>query len=206
MFTKKRMIIKILLINFIFLISTIPILAGTTGKIAGKMLDKLTGEPLVGANVLIVGTNMGAAADIDGNYYIINIPPGNYELKASSIGYSSMTIKNIRVSVDQTTSIDFKLNEESIQIGEVVVSAAIPIVQNDLTSTEAKVSGDQISMLPLEDVSAVVNLQAGVVDGHFRGGRSNEVKYLIDGVPVNDAFSGQSSLSAEINSIEEIQV
>ncbi|MCB0743108.1 MAG: TonB-dependent receptor, partial [Ignavibacteriae bacterium] len=173
---------------------------------AGKMLDKLTGEPLVGANVLIVGTNMGAAADIDGNYYIINIPPGNYELKASSIGYSSMTIKNIRVSVDQTTSIDFKLNEESIQIGEVVVSAAIPIVQNDLTSTEAKVSGDQISMLPLEDVSAVVNLQAGVVDGHFRGGRSNEVKYLIDGVPVNDAFSGQSSLSAEINSIEEIQV
>ena len=61
-------------------------------------------------------------------------------------------------------------------------------------------------MLPLEDVSAVVNLQAGVVDGHFRGGRSNEVKYLIDGVPVNDAFSGQSSLSAEVNSIEEIQV
>jgi outer membrane receptor protein involved in Fe transport len=61
-------------------------------------------------------------------------------------------------------------------------------------------------MLPLEDVSAVVNLQAGVVDGHFRGGRGNEVKYLIDGVPVNDVYSGQSSLSAEVNSIEEIQV
>ena len=45
-----------------------------------------------------------------------------------------------------------------------------------------------------------------LVDGHFRGGRSNEVKYLIDGVPVNDVYSGQSSLSAEINSIEEIQV
>ncbi|MEO8233081.1 MAG: TonB-dependent receptor, partial [Ignavibacteriota bacterium] len=58
----------------------------------------------------------------------------------------------------------------------------------------------------LEDVSSVVNLQAGVVDGHFRGGRSNEVKYLIDGVPVNDVYSGQSSLSPEINSIEEVQV
>ncbi|MCB9249410.1 MAG: TonB-dependent receptor [Ignavibacteriales bacterium] len=206
MFTKKRMIIKILLINFIFLISAIQILAGTTGKISGKILDKNTGEPLLGANVLIIGTSMGAAADIDGNYFILNIPPGNYELRASSIGYSSMTIKNIRVSVDQTTSIEFKLSEESIEINEVVVSASKPIVQNDLTSTEAKVSGDQISMLPLEDVSAVVNLQAGVVDGHFRGGRNNEVKYLIDGVPVNDAFSGQSSLSAEINSIEEIQV
>ena len=75
-----------------------------------------------------------------------------------------------------------------------------------MTSTEETISGDDISMLPLEDVSAVVNLQAGVVDGHFRGGRGNEVKYLIDGVPVNDVYSGQSSLSAEVNSIEEIQV
>jgi outer membrane receptor protein involved in Fe transport len=180
--------------------------AGTTGKIAGKIFDKTTGEPLIGANILIVGTSMGAASDIDGNYFIINIPPGNYEIRASSIGYSSTTVQNVRVSVDQTTNINFQLNEESIEISEVVVAAEKPIVQNDLTSTEAKVSGEQISMLPLEDVSAVVNLQAGVVDGHFRGGRNNEVKYLIDGVPVNDAFSGQSSLSAEVNSIEEIQV
>ncbi len=61
-------------------------------------------------------------------------------------------------------------------------------------------------MLPLEDVSSVVNLQAGVINGHFRGGRSDEVRYLIDGVPVNDVYSGQSSLSAEVNSIEEVQV
>ena len=80
------------------------------------------------------------------------------------------------------------------------------MVRKDLTSTEETISGDYISMLPLEDVSAVVNLQAGVVDGHFRGGRGNEVKYLIDGVPVNDVYSGQSSISAEVNSIEEIQV
>ena len=65
---------------------------------------------------MIVGTTMGAAADIDGNYFIINIPPGNYELKASSIGYSPMNVKNVRVSVDQTTSIDFELYEESIEI------------------------------------------------------------------------------------------
>jgi outer membrane receptor protein involved in Fe transport len=80
------------------------------------------------------------------------------------------------------------------------------LVRKDLTSTEETISGDNISMLPLEDVSSVVNLQAGVVDGHFRGGRSNEVKYLVDGIAVNDVYSGQSSLSPEINSIEEVQV
>ena len=180
--------------------------AGTTGKIAGKITDKNTGEALLGANVIIMGTTLGASADVDGNYYILNIPPGEYEVKSSTIGYSSFTIQKVRVSVDQTTKIDFELISESIELGEVVVTAKKLLVRKDLTSTEESISGDNISMLPLEDVSSVVNLQAGVVDGHFRGGRSNEVKYLIDGVPVNDVYSGQSSLSPEINSIEEVQV
>jgi outer membrane receptor protein involved in Fe transport len=180
--------------------------AGTTGKIAGKIIDKSTGEALIGANILIVGTTMGASTDVDGNYFIINIPPGEYLVKASMIGYSSLTIQNVRVSVDQTTKIDLELSSESIKLADVLVTAEKPLVRKDLTSTEANISGDDISMLPLEDVSSVVNLQAGVVDGHFRGGRSDEVKYMIDGVPVNDVYSGQSSLSAQVNSVEEIQV
>ncbi len=180
--------------------------AGTTGKISGKILDASTKEALIGANVIIEGTNLGAATDFDGNYFIINIPPGTYNIKASLVGYASITFTNVKVSVDQTTKIDFELAEESIQLTDVVVTAERSIVRKDLTSTEQNVSGEDISMLPLEDVSAVVNLQAGVVDGHFRGGRDSEVKYLIDGVPVNDVYSGQSSLSVEVNSIQEIQV
>ena len=175
-------------------------------KYPEKLSDASTKEPLIGANIIIEGTNLGAATDFDGNYFIINIPPGTYNIKASLVGYSSVTFTNVKVSVDQTTKIDFELTEESIQLSDVVVTAERSIVRKDLTSTEETVSGENISMLPLEDVSAVVNLQAGVVDGHFRGGRSSEVKYMIDGVPVNDAYSGQSSLSAEVNSIEEIQV
>lgn len=182
------------------------IYAGTTGKISGKIIDKKTGEALFGANIIVLGTTLGASADIDGNYFILNIPPGEYQVKASMIGYSTFTIQNVRISVDQTTKIDFELISESIELSDVVVTAEKLLVRKDLTSTEETISGDNISMLPLEDVSSVVNLQAGVVDGHFRGGRSNEVKYLIDGVPVNDVYSGQSSLSPEVNSIEEIQV
>jgi outer membrane receptor protein involved in Fe transport len=182
------------------------IYAGTTGKIAGKIIDKSTGEALIGANILIIGSTIGTSSDIHGNYFILNIPPGEYQVKASMIGYSSITIQKVRVSVDQTTKIDFELSPESIELSDVLVTAEKPLVRKDLTSTEANINGGDISLLPLEDVSAVVNLQAGVVDGHFRGGRGDEVKYLIDGVPVNDVYSGQSSLSAEVNSIEEIQV
>ena len=205
MFTIKKVYYRFLVI-LLFLLPLNLIYSGTTGKISGKIIDNASGDPIIGANIIIVGKSIGAAADIEGNYFIINIPPGNYTLKFSSIGYSAQIVENIRVSVDQTTSLDVSLSEESVELGEIVVAAQKPLIQNDLTSTEAKIGSEQISMLPLEDVASVVNLQAGVVDGHFRGGRNNEVKYLIDGVPVNDAFSGQSSLSAEINSIEEIQV
>jgi len=191
----------------IFMLSAVMVMyAGTTGKIAGKIVEESTGEPLVGVNVILVGTAQGAAADLDGNYFILNIPPGTYQLKAVAIGYASVTVNNVRVSIDLTTRMDFQLREEAIAMSEVVVTAERPLVQMDLTSTAARVGGDQIAMLPIEDVATVVNLQAGVVDGHFRGGRVNEVKYLIDGVSVVDVFSGGFSVQAEVNTIQEIQV
>ena len=203
MFTSTKVFISFC---FLLLLGFTIVYAGTTGKIAGRIIDASTKEGLIGANVIIEGTNLGAATDFEGNYFIINIPPGTYNIKASLIGYASVVFTNVKVSVDQTTKIDFELSEETIELSDVVVTAERSIVRKDLTSTEETISGENISMLPLEDVSAVVNLQAGVVDGHFRGGRNSEVKYLIDGVPVNDVYSGQSSLSAEVNSIEEIQV
>ncbi len=180
--------------------------AGTTGKLAGKVTDAETGEPLVGVNVLLVGTTQGAATDLDGNYYVLNIPPGNYDIRATAIGYAPVSVNNVRVSIDLTTRINFELRPEAVALDEVIVSADRPMVQKDLTSTTAKIGGDDIAMLPIEDVQTVVNLQAGVVDGHFRGGRSSEVKYMIDGVSVVDVFSGQFSVQAEVNAIEEVQV
>jgi outer membrane receptor protein involved in Fe transport len=195
---------------FLFLIPVIlscfTVYAGTTGKLTGKVTDATTNEPLIGTNIVVVGTNMGAAADVQGNYFILNIPPGTYQIKATQIGYSSTTIQNVKISVDQTTRIDIKLGEQVIQLQNVVVTSTRGFVQKDLTSTEEKISGEQISMMPVEDVQSVVNLQAGVVDGHFRGGRIGEVKYLIDGVSVNDVYSGSSTMEADVSSIQELQV
>lgn len=179
---------------------------GTTGKIAGKVIDAQTKEALIGVNVIISGTAMGASTDLDGNYFIINIPPGTYRLRASMVGYTPAEVNNVIVSVDQTTKIDFDLQSQDVQLGSVVIVADRPIVQKDLTSTTSTVTSDQISKLPIENVSSLVNLQAGVVEGHFRGGRNGEVKYLIDGISVNDVFSGASTLEPEVNSVQEVQV
>jgi len=81
------------------------------GKIAGKVTDKKTGEALVGCNVVIEGTSMGAATNLDGDYTILNVPPGVYTLTVSLVGYVPTKIRDVRVSIDLTTTIDVQMSE-----------------------------------------------------------------------------------------------
>ena len=117
--------------------------AGTTGKIAGKVTDTVSKEPLVGVTVLVEGTKLGAATDINGQYAIINIPPGKYNLSASSLGYQKVRVDGVQVSVDQTTRISFELTETSVVGEEVVIIARRPLLQKDLTSSSSKVTAEQ---------------------------------------------------------------
>lgn len=187
-------------------------LAATTGKIAGRITDATTGEPLPFVNVIIIGTTLGAATDIDGYYSIINIPPGTYSVKASAIGYTSITTQNVKVSIDLTTKVDFALSDTSIQLGsEVVITATRPLIQKDLTSSTAIVGDDLISELPVSEIRDVLQLQAGIVVSaggaiHVRGGRSGQVTYQIDGVPVTDSYDGGTIMELNSSSIKELQV
>lgn len=177
-----------------------------TGKVAGKVTDGATGEGLPFVNVIIEGTNYGAASDIDGFYSIIGVPPGKYNIKASAIGYNSVTVTDARVSIDLTTKIDFQLYETSIELKEeVVVIASRPLITKDLTSSTAIVGADEIAMLPVTEFQEILQLQAGVVGGNVRGGRSGEVVYAIDGVPVTDVFDGSTVVDINANSIQELQ-
>ena len=111
-----------LFIIIILIVSEITI-AGTTGKITGKVTDKDTGEPLYGVNILVQETNLGAASDIDGNYVILNVPPGVHSLKASMIGYAPLIINDVRVRIDETSPVDIELVSQAIETGDVVVVA-----------------------------------------------------------------------------------
>jgi outer membrane receptor protein involved in Fe transport len=180
---------------------------GTTGKIAGKITDTKSGDPLPGVTIVLTGTSYGAATDFNGDYFINNLPPGTYTLRTSAVGYNTVTYDKIKVNIDLTTRMDLKLSEAVIDIGkEVVITAERALVQKDLTSTTAVVNGDDIKQLPVTELQQVINLQAGNVGGNIRGGRKGEVAYWIDGVPVTDAFDGSSVIDVNPNMVQELQV
>jgi outer membrane receptor for ferrienterochelin and colicin len=184
---------------------------GQSGKIAGKVVDGGTGEALPFVNVMIEGTTQGAATDLDGNYFIINLPPGTYSVKASAIGYNSITVEGVKVSSGFTANQDFNLQSTALELGEDVVVIAIkPLIRKDVTATTSVVGEDMISQLPVTELSDLLSLQAGVVtsggDLHFRGGRSGQVAYQVDGVPLTDAYDGSSIISVNANAIQELQV
>jgi len=205
---KLKSPLKIIAVLFsLMLLLSVNLFAGETGKISGYIVDKSTGEPLIGANVIIEGTYLGGATDLDGYYFIINVPPGKHKMIVSSIGYNRTIIQDVIVNVDRTTQIDVSLSSQSITLDEdVVVIAQKPLIVKDLTSSSSTVSADEIKMMPVENMHQVVNIQAGVVDGHFRGGRGGEVSYLVDGVAVNDAYDGGVSIQVENNSIRQLEV
>jgi len=180
--------------------------AQTTGKLSGKVTDTVTGETLLGVNVLIEGTNMGGATDDEGEYYILNIPPGTYTLKFQMIGFAPYIVKDVRVSVNRTTNVDAVLSEKSVEINEVVVTANKIVTKKDQTSSVKNVSSEQILALPVENVNDVVAMQAGVVNGHFRGGRTSEVSYMIDGMQVNNSFSKSNSIEVQKEIVEDLEV
>ncbi|MEK7250217.1 MAG: carboxypeptidase-like regulatory domain-containing protein, partial [Bacteroidota bacterium] len=186
-------------------------IAGTTGKIAGTVRDAQTQEAVVGASVVVEGTRLGAATNIDGYFVILNIPPGKYTLVASSVGYNRKSITGVSVSVDLTTTQNFDISSETVLAEEVVVTAERPVVKRDLTSSESRVDASTIESLPVSEVNEVLSLQAGVTvdrDGgiHIRGGRTSEVAYWVDGVSVSDVYDGGRAVQVDNNGIQELQV
>ncbi|HEY9166924.1 MAG TPA: TonB-dependent receptor [Candidatus Kryptonia bacterium] len=196
---------------FILIIMSVRVYAGDTGKISGRVLDATTKEAIIGASVIIVGTTLGAATDLDGNYTILNIQPGTYTVRASAVGYRAVVSQNNRVSIDLTTSVDFDLSESAVQTEAVIVTAERPLVQKDMTSSTAVVDNTQIQQMPVTSFQDVLNLQAGIYTDHngtlhARGGRGGEVSYTIDGVPVTDSYDGSTVVDVNKNSIQEMQV
>lgn len=166
---------------------------------------------MVGVNVMVIGTALGASSNLDGEYSIVNVPPNIYTIRASLLGYDPITVSNIRVSIDLTTRHDFAFNETVVEQKEVVIVAERPVIQKDMTATTSIVSKELISELAVTEVRDVIKLQAGIAvssDGqlHMRGGRSGQMAYQIDGVAVNDAYDNSNTIDIGANVIQELQV
>ncbi len=181
--------------------------AQNVGKISGVVRDAETNEPLIGCNVSVEGTTLGASTDPDGAYFILNVPPGKYDIQASLIGYQRVLQKGAVVNSGRTTTADFRLRSEVMVQEEVIVVATRPDVEREKTSTSAIVRAEEVQTVAgIRDVGDVLNLAADVTDGHFRGGREGEEYYTLQGMGIVNPLDNSSAFLPIMSAVEEVEV
>jgi hypothetical protein len=177
-----------------------------TGKIAGKVVDARTGEAIVGANIVVEGTQTGAASNFEGFFTILSVPPGTYRIRASVLGYTPSTQIDVRVNINQTTQLEFKLSEQAIQAQEVVIVATRPVVERDVAASRANITAREVENLPVSQVSSVIGLEAGVQGLTIRGGGSEQTAFMADGLTMRDERNNQPYTAISLLAVQEFQI
>jgi outer membrane receptor for ferrienterochelin and colicin len=176
--------------------------AGTNGILEGIVRDKKTGEPLPGVTILLMGHDRGIASGIDGRFELQNIRAGVYDVRVSHVGYRASVLKGVIINPDLRTRLTVTLEPTDLELEEIVVTLDKPLIQTDITGTTFIISGQDVQALPVSNVLDVVGLKAGTTsEGNVRGGKSTEVMYYVDGLPVQDLMGGGSALTVPKSSV-----
>ena len=202
------MIQKLTISIFLFLVPLI--VFGQTSKIKGTVTEMGTDEPLIGANVIVLGTSLGAATNVNGEFTITNIEAGVYNVKSSFVGFQSKSISNIRVNAGLTLEVNFELAGEGFTVQEISVVAERPLVNKFATNANRISTSEDIDALPVRGVDNILALTAGVTlqdkAVFIRGGRLDEVGYYLEGASITDPVLGGRSVNIIQDAVEEIQV
>ena len=210
---------KITVIFFISVLFSMICFAGNTGKIAGRVTDKATGEPLVGANVFVQELSTGASTDINGEFYILNIPPGTYTVTVSMVGYAKVSKSNVSIIIDRTTTANFVLETTLIEVEGVVIVAERPVIDKDLTASEQIVTGKVLENSGAKSIQdALVTLpgifsdnsnlawQRGSTKGYVRGSSNVQAIVMVDNLSVNSGLVSDNYTGFNTSTIEQISV
>ncbi len=164
------------------------------GSLTGTIKDASTGEALIGANIVLVGTYKGASADLDGSYIINDIKPGDYQVKVQFIGYETKLYNGITIKENEIRTLEIVLKEQSESLQEVTVVGRKSQVNLELAASEVSIKADDIEDMNARDVKEVLEMQAGVLktqDGlQIRGARVYETEYIVDGISAQDPLAG----------------
>ncbi len=182
------------------------------GSIQGTVTDASINDPLIGVNVIVVGTVNGGATDVNGRYTISNLSPGEYSLKVSYIGYETKLFTGIVVRDDQATPLDIELEQAVLSTDEeIVVVGEKPLLDVEGAASSYTISSEQIEAAPVRDVQSVIASQVGVIRDpsglYIRGGRANETGFIVDGVSAKDPLAGTGfGLDIGSNAFSEVEV
>ncbi|MDP6797731.1 MAG: TonB-dependent receptor, partial [Candidatus Krumholzibacteria bacterium] len=169
------------------------------GKIEGRVINAETGVPLPFANVMVVNTEFGSMTLEDGSFTIL-IPEGSYTIRCIYMGYEQFDQENVIVMAEQTVTLNFNMAPSvALTVDTIVVEGEAPAVDVKSSSVGKRVGADDLKNFAVDNVEEAMALQAGItMQGgslHVRGGRSGEVTFMIDGVPVNDPLGGKVEVS-----------
>jgi outer membrane receptor protein involved in Fe transport len=213
---RLRVLLKVLKLGFscaiLILSINLSVEAQSRSRIEGTVKDSKTGEALIGVNVLVVGTSLGAVTDINGHYIIVNVPVGTYDLKVSMIGYAPTIIKDVIVSIERVATINVSLEPAEIKTGEVVVVAQRNELHNEVSGTQmVATSGEILGTSGIREINAFLEKLPGVsvdVNGFMtiRGGTADEVGTMVNGLSYDNAAVGNSETSIPLSAIDQISV
>lgn len=204
---------KLICLAAIFIFSALPVFSQEINiSVYGKVIDNLTKEPLIGANVIILETDFGAATNNRGEFSIINVPPNTYQIRASVIGYNSIVKTDISIMPGRPAQVEFELTATTIELEGVVVQSdyfnSNPIELNSIKSFNYEEI--RRSAGGFEDVVRAVSILPGVAQADpgrndliVRGGGPSENLYLINGIPVQNInhFGTQGSTGGPLSYI-----
>src|SRR5688572_5527330 len=208
-----------LVVGAVFVFGTA--LAATTGGLRGTVRDAATGEPIGLATVTIPELKRGATTDAQGNYFVINLPPGRYTVRVALLGFIPQVREGVEISADFNTTVDFSVQSTVLKdVAEVEVRGERPLIQPDVTTTTKFIEGEEIKNQPLRGYQDAVAQQSGVVNFKqnidneaqnnntliIRGGRPNEVAYYVDGFSQQDPLTGVSTTAINTDAISEVVV
>jgi len=165
------------------------------GALEGQVTDAETGEELIGVNIIIQGTDFGAATNLEGFYRIANIRPGTYNIQATYLGFDRMLFTGIRIEEGETTELNIEMQPEILTTeDDIVIIGERPIFDIEEAGSSSRVTRDDISAAPVRQIEEVIGRQAGVIRDptgiYIRGGRAEETGFVVDGVSAQDPLSG----------------
>ncbi len=187
------------------------------GSLEGEIIDQKTKEPLIGANIMILGTNIGTMSDVQGRFYLKKIPVGTYKIKATIIGYKSKTI-SVQIKHQQTTRVKFELPETVLEMPELVVTAGkkaqsfqdVPNSVSIVTTRDIE-RRNRVYLNEVLEYTPGVNFMHGDVNirgsSGFSLGAGSRVLLLLDGIPMMPGDSGDIKWDIiPISQIERVEV
>ncbi len=212
---KQRLAILLLLLTCTLALP-INLFAAATGTIKGTITDKETGEAVVGASVLLVGTSRGAQTDFDGKYTVVQVEPGTYDIKISSLEYNTVNVTGVVVNADLITEVNQQMSKKVSELDvQITVKGEREIIDKRITESQVTIDKKTIERQPVTTVDELLKSVSGVVTNSqgevfIRGGRAGEVSYIMDGVPIGDPLGGLGQAGANLSlvsgSIQEFTV